>query len=199
MLRPRPNRFRQRGLTLIELLVVMTIGAILLAIGVPMFTNTIASARTSDAANSVTAALELARSEALRRGLNVTVCRATDLNAVPPVCGAGAVGNFPANDWAAGWIVFVDNGATPGAIDAGEEVVLRQSSFGNGVGPRPVIAGDTATVTYGPNGLRFGAAGAPARFDIAYRDTASMSPPLQARCVTVAVLGQTATARAACP
>jgi len=62
-----------RGLTLVELLVTMTIAAILLAIGVPMLQNFVATNQLATSANDVIAALNLARAEAVRCGLSIDV------------------------------------------------------------------------------------------------------------------------------
>lgn len=68
-----PSGLRSRGFTLIELLVVVAIAGILLGIGVPNLRSFIVSNRLTTTANDFQAALNFARSEALRRGANVTV------------------------------------------------------------------------------------------------------------------------------
>ena len=64
-----------RGFTLIELLTVMTISAILVAMAVPSFAWINARTRAANASNSLLASFELARSEAIRRNVRVSVCR----------------------------------------------------------------------------------------------------------------------------
>jgi type IV fimbrial biogenesis protein FimT len=68
-----PSGLRSRGFSLIELLVVVAIAGILLGIGVPNLRSFIVSNRLTTTANDFQAALNFARSEALRRGANVTV------------------------------------------------------------------------------------------------------------------------------
>lgn len=185
-----------RGFSLIELLAVIAIVAILLNFAVPSFTATLASTRTADAANSLLASMELARSEALRRGAPVAVCRAGDL--AGSACGNGAVGGFAAGDWAIGWIVWVDDGATPGVIDAGETLLQRQQPLNDGTGQRAVVDGSVGLVRFGPTGLREGAAGAEATFQAAYRDPSAGGPPVVVRCLRVSVVGQPRVARTPC-
>jgi type IV fimbrial biogenesis protein FimT len=190
----------QAGFTLIELLVTMTIAAILLAVGVPAFNSSIASARASDGANSLLAAMELARSEAVRRGVTVSVCRVT---AVPATaCNNTADGSFLAGDWAAGWMVFADTvaGGTAGAFDAGDEIVTYQQQFAPGGATRVQII-DTAAgvgiVTYRPDGLRAGGGGAAATFRVAYPQ-AAQGTGVSCRQLTVNVTGQAQLARVNC-
>ncbi len=181
-----------RGLSLVEVLVVMAIAAILLGIGAPVFTATIASARTSAAANSLLAALELARAEALRRGAPVAVCRAAD--AAATACGAAAA----SADWSAGWIVWVDDGANAGVIDSNEELLRREHESGTGPGRRVEVIGNRSFVRYGPNGLREGDGGAVVALQVAYRDVAAGEPSIQDRCLRVSLLGQARVVRGTC-
>ena len=80
------------GFTLIELMVTISIAAILLGIAIPSFTSTIASNRLTTYANELVTALNLARSEAIKRGIQVTVTRKGTTSA----------------QWKSGWDVFVD-------------------------------------------------------------------------------------------
>lgn len=82
----------QSGFTLIELLVVIAIAAVLLGLGVPSFRDTIQSNRVATISNDLIGALQFARSEAIRRGEDVTVCATSDQS----TCSAG---------WVDGWLV----------------------------------------------------------------------------------------------
>jgi type IV fimbrial biogenesis protein FimT len=67
--------------------------------------------------SSLATALRLARSEATKRGEQVTVC------ARDPKAAQGEVACAPAGlDWSAGWIVFVDHGVR-GRIDDGDVLI----------------------------------------------------------------------------
>lgn len=94
-----------KGFTLIEMMVVLAVAAILLGIGVPSFRSLIENQRMTAVTNDFFAAINLARSEAIKRGTRVDL--------VP----AGADG-----DWSEGWIVFVDadDDQRP---DAGEQII----------------------------------------------------------------------------
>jgi len=154
----RPARGGGRGFTLIEVLVVIAISAILLAVGVPMFNGAIASMRASESANSLVASLELARTEAIRRGTTVSLCRVT--SADPTACDGSASGAFAAGDWAAGWLVYADlGGSAVGAFNPGDERILIQAAVAAGAAPRSQIlrtAGTDDVITFRPDGLRVG-------------------------------------------
>lgn len=98
-----PSTLRQRlqsGFTIIELMVVITVLAVLLGVGVPSFQNTIQGNRITTSANDVVAALQFARSEAVRRGVNVTLCSSSDQSTCSGV-------------WTDGWIVSAAGVADP--------------------------------------------------------------------------------------
>ncbi len=97
---------KNRGFTLIELLVVITITAILVSLAAPSFIRLIQSTKITGAVNTFMADLRFARSEAIRRGETVTMCRSDNPEttaASGPTCGTGSV-----SGWESGWIVFLD-------------------------------------------------------------------------------------------
>lgn len=114
-----------RGLTLVELLVVLVIVAILLGLGVPSFSRLMDHTRVATAAQRLQAHLSLARSEAVRRGLRVTLCKSAD----GLTCAA-------AGGWQQGWILFTDAQATgqPAGLPLarGEALHPSLSASGNG-------------------------------------------------------------------
>lgn len=179
---------RSRGFTLVELLVVMTIGAILVAAAVPSMSWFIATTRAGNATNTMVAAFELARSEAIRRNTVVSVCRTLDPNAAEAAlaCSNAAGAGYVAGDWASGWVMFEKRGATPaGTFENGVDFLLqRQQPIGTG-NFRLVMTGNLAgsAVAYD----RFGtAASSVGRFSIDYRDPASATLTGAARCIVVA-------------
>jgi type IV fimbrial biogenesis protein FimT len=119
----RATRKHDEGFTLLELLTALAISAIIAGIAIPSLRDMTMRQRMTGAAQDLHADLALARSEAVTRATNVTVCPSSDL----ATC---------TNDgWANGRLVFVDPNAN-GAIDVGE-LVVKQSE--------PLAAGFTAT------------------------------------------------------
>jgi type IV fimbrial biogenesis protein FimT len=107
-------RRSQQGFTLIELLVTIAVAVILLLIGVPSFQQIIANNRMAADVNSLVTALNLARSEAIKRGVWATVCRSANSTSATPACSNAA-------NWETGWMVFVDNNNNGVCADANSD------------------------------------------------------------------------------
>ncbi|QQP98831.1 GspH/FimT family pseudopilin [Lysobacter enzymogenes] len=97
------------GFTLIELLVTLGIGAILLALALPSFTEAIRSNRVSGAANQLMATVNFARAEALRSKSTAHIC---PKQPSAELCG---------NNWANGMLVWTDENGN-GTIQEASEV-----------------------------------------------------------------------------
>jgi len=87
----------QSGFTLIELLVAISIGVIFMTLAVPSFQGFIARNRVESAANLLMASFAYARSEAIKRGVRVTLCKSSNAS----TCGG--------TGWEDGWIIFLDS------------------------------------------------------------------------------------------
>ncbi len=94
----RSNNRKNSGFTLIEMIVTVAIVAIFASIAVPSFSQLIKSNRVSTTTNEFISALVLARSEALKRSRDVTVCTSSDQES----CSATQT------DFSKGWVVLAD-------------------------------------------------------------------------------------------
>lgn len=109
---------RYRGFTLIELLVTISVAGILLVVAVPAFREMILGNRLMSLTHETARAINLARSEAIKRGLRVSMCPSAD-------------GTNCANDgrWEQGWILFADPN-TNGDFDAGDTLLRVHEAYG---------------------------------------------------------------------
>ena len=129
----------QNGFTLYELLITLLIVGVILSYGVPRLATFTKSSRISTTANDLHSSFQLARSEAVRGRVNITICASSNSLAANATC-SGTLDD--------GLIIFVD---TNGDIerDAGENV-LRSL---------PAIDSDIDILTNGPGATYFSFAG----------------------------------------
>ncbi|MDP2326381.1 MAG: GspH/FimT family pseudopilin [Gammaproteobacteria bacterium] len=171
---------RNRGYTAVELLFTVAIAGLVMALAVPNFRNFVLNNRAAEEANALVGALSIARSEAVTRGIPVTVCSSDD-NAT--------CADDP--DWSAGWIVFTDANAPVGSVDAGAQpdTVLRAlPALRDG----SALTGDANFVAYGANGFLTTAAGVD--FDLEIDECTGNHN----RAISVNLQGRAAVAYAAC-
>jgi len=182
-----------RGFTLIEMLAVLTISAILVALALPSFRSIIRSSQISSTSNDLLAAVDLARSEAIRRNVNVSICRSLDSQAVAPSCSSAAANGYAANDWSSGWITFAKaaGNVNDAVIEAGDEVIARRAPPAAPSPERLIVESTIANLQqfgYGSNGLRSGANFG--TFFIDNRDVQVAVRTAQARCLSIGFTGR---------
>jgi type IV fimbrial biogenesis protein FimT len=97
--RGTPQSRKHGGFTLIEMMTAIFILAILVSLAIPSFRDASLSSRLAGFANDIVASTQLARSEAIKRNVTVTMCASSD----------GVTCNDP-DGWEAGWIVLADEG-----------------------------------------------------------------------------------------
>lgn len=119
------------GFTLVEAMVTLAVVAIVAVMAVPSFrdyaTRTALRAQVSDLAG----AIRLARSEAIKRGRTVVLCRTDDPLAASPACASGS-------DWAGGWV-----------MRQGDQPIRVQPAYANSGG---IVATGIATLQFLPTG-----------------------------------------------
>ncbi len=116
-----------RGFTVIELVVTVALVAILAAIAVPAYTTMMTTNRMVAELNDLVGSLHFARSEAIKRGLDVVLCKSAD----GQLC-------TNAGDWSQGWVIFQDTNNSQTRDGAGcpgepcEPLISAQPAFEGG-------------------------------------------------------------------
>ena len=134
------------GFTLIEVMVVVAIIAVLATLAVPSFARLISSTAVSGNVNNFMSDARFARSEAIKRGRSVTMCRSDAPEAATPACSKAA-----GTDWSNGWLIFVDTNSD-GVVDTGEQLLRLQPQVTNIESIKVASGTSFDTFTYGPLG-----------------------------------------------
>jgi type IV fimbrial biogenesis protein FimT len=88
------------GFTLVELIIVVALAAIVMTLAVPSYQSLVANNRITSHTNELVMAIQMARSEAVKRNVRVILCRSANPGAATPTCGGSA------NTWTTGWLLF---------------------------------------------------------------------------------------------
>lgn len=112
---PLIRRHFSRGFTAIELMVTVAILAVLAGLAAPSFNPIIERWRVRQVSEELQSTFYFARSEAIKRGGNVTILRSDEGG------GCTAVGT-DTSLWSCGWIVFADMD-NDGKQDSGEDTL----------------------------------------------------------------------------
>ena len=99
------------GYTLIELMSMLAVVSILVSVGLPMLNVFFDSNRMVSNTNDLVAGLNIARSEAIKQQIRVTLCQSADTTSCT---GSG--------QWEDGWIVFQDANGNA-TVDGGERIL----------------------------------------------------------------------------
>ncbi len=153
------------GMSLVEIMFGLTIVGILLAIGVPQYQTIVTDTRVSSTVNEFIAANAFARAEAIKRNRLVTICRAVNADTGTDACSKAATAKRQADDWGAGWLIFVEGDtAIPriGMVDGDDEILHRQAEFST-----PTISTSTMQkITYNGTGEPINLRGGHVKFHI---------------------------------
>lgn len=159
------------GFTLIELIIVLTIAGILAALAGPAMNTFIQSNRLTAATNDFIGALNLARSEALRRGTNAGVCKSDN--------GSSCTNT---GTWSSGWIVFLD-GDNNGPWTASDSLVRAHEGL---------VSGTAINVSTGPDAILYNRQGlVPAASPSGYAYIVCNSKINKSRTIAIGSAGRT--------
>jgi type IV fimbrial biogenesis protein FimT len=128
-------RRKSPGFTLVELSVVLAVMAIAATFATPSFVAWHLRDQVDARARALVSTLSLARSEAVKRGARVTLCR---IDAARRCLTPGKTCDGGAADWSCGWALFVERDGAP--------TLLRAQA----ASPSIAIAGATTDLSFTP-------------------------------------------------
>ena len=136
-----------KGFSVVELLIVMAVAGILMAIGMPSFVDFTRDVRAGSMMSTLTADIQSARSEAVKRNARILFCaRAT-------ATGNSCTGAPGANVWMNGWLVCYDRDSD-GACDASTAAEPNPITVQGAIQAPLAIVGPAANRIMFPTGLR---------------------------------------------
>ncbi|HET9843587.1 MAG TPA: GspH/FimT family pseudopilin [Gammaproteobacteria bacterium] len=168
------------GFTLIEMMIAIVMLVIVMTVAIPSMQSTIQNNRISGLTNELSSSLNLARSEAIKRGVSVSICA------------ANASFNGCSNNWGTGWLIFVNPDENATFANNASEVLLRVHQV-TGQGVTITTTPNVQVATY--NSAGFAAVGS----NVNFRIRASGCTGNNARNIAISLTGRLSTTQVACP
>ena len=159
------KRHKLNGFTLVELMVTVAIVAILMAIGAPQLRGFLQKQQVAADVESLTSAIHMARSEALKRSGRVSIC------ALSATAYTGNVGPQCATNganWSNGWLIYIDYSGGNAFVATTDTVLQVERSVRSGA-----ITGTQLSISFLANGLTASTPGSFAIKPKGTEDTAS--------------------------
>lgn len=131
-----------RGFTLLELLIALAVSAILMTSALPSLSGLIQRNRLETARHAFITALAFAKTEAIKRNTDVSLCPSRD--------GAHCL---PTGDWQYGWIAFEDRDENR-EPESGEPILRRHGPLTSGI--TLISSNSRRVITFQPLGTAGG-------------------------------------------
>jgi type IV fimbrial biogenesis protein FimT len=135
------------GFTLLEMMIAVAVMAILTTLAAPSLRDFIMNTRLTGQANELMTDLMLARSEATKRHVPISVCAKRDVKDDKGV----KTGEVCTNDWATGWMVVID--ADTNGLPDTDTRALKSADGLTGANTLQKIAGTPGAITFTPLGI----------------------------------------------
>lgn len=132
------------GFTLIELMVTLAIATIIMTAAVPGMNTMIRNNSLATHTNLLVTDINLARSESIKRGVRVVLCRSANPDATTPTCSGSAY------TWTTGWLVFADANGNA-SFDSGDTLLRIGKAFSSAITIKTNSTSNN-NLQYNPNG-----------------------------------------------
>jgi type IV fimbrial biogenesis protein FimT len=126
----------------------LAVTATLLFLGIPSARHLINSSERHTKINDIVTALHLARSESMKRGMGVSLCRRAS-GSTTDCASVDCDSSSHANCWESGWIIFVDKDNIGTREDS--EEIIRVFTYDSML-HRLTVTGFTNYISYAPDG-----------------------------------------------
>lgn len=118
----------------------MAISVIIITVAVPSFSSFIRNGQLATQSNDLMTALNLARSEAIKRNNRISVCASSNGS----TCASST-------NWATGWLVFLDETGTTGVLDGTDELLKAHEALD---GSTTLTSSSSSAVTFVSTGYK---------------------------------------------
>ena len=138
-----------RGFTLIELLITIAIAVVLVTLAVPSMKAMIEGNAVNNHVKTFVSDLRYARSEAIKAGVPVVMCRSSNSESAAPTCTTAGD-----SEWKTGWLIFVNrdlNGSNTYSSNGGDTLLRVQAAYKDSGGIAPSSTVDK--FVFRPTGL----------------------------------------------
>lgn len=127
---------RERGFTLLELMITLATAAVIMGVAVPAMGAFIKNSALKNQVYDMMGSIATARSEAIKNGRKVILCRSADPTLATPSCGGTT------DNWSTGWLLFVSqdsnnvyNAGTDTLVNIGlpapSQITVKSDGHGN--------------------------------------------------------------------
>jgi type IV fimbrial biogenesis protein FimT len=149
-----PKCFKTKGFSIFELVIAVAIAALLVALAIPNFSESIKNNRLASKANDLVVGLKIARQTAISRSVLTFVCHTNNANTNTPTCGGGTGG-----DWNTGFVIYAAPiktlTTTNRTYAPATDTLIQQTDLADGQGIQVADTNAASFVSFSSNGFLF--------------------------------------------
>ena len=109
---------KENGFTIIELMITLAVAAVVMGVAAPSLGGFVKNSALRNQVYDMLSSITTARSEALKNGSRVVMCRSANPLAATPSCGGTT------DNWSTGWLLFISQDSNT-VYNAGTDVLVK--------------------------------------------------------------------------